>query len=218
MALPSYLALCRWTGWRRGVLSLLALTLYAYLVEYIAVKTGFPYGNFEHGYKIGFKIAGTVPWTVPFAWTPLVLASFAMASRFANGSWLKTLLLSALLLVVIDLVLDPGAVSQGFWLYSRDGLASLPVLGWRFYDVPLSNFLGWFLSGFGASWILLKTLPETIQQNVEQTIPPRALMQSTFLVLCFWTSAACWMSLTIPCLIGVLLLMVFARTLFLLNS
>lgn len=218
MALPSYIALCRWIGVRCGMFSLLALAVYAYIVEYIAVKSGFPYGQFEHGYKIGYKIADTVPWTVPFAWTPLVLASFALGSRFAKGSRLGTLLVSALLLVAIDLMLDPGAVAQGFWLYSRDGLAALPVLGWRFYDVPVSNFLGWLLSGFGASWVLMMSLPDQFKQNFEQNSPPRSLIQSTFLVLCFWTSAAFWMSLTVPFLIGVLLLVVFARTLFLSSS
>jgi putative membrane protein len=36
----------------------------------------------------------------------------------------------------MDVVLDPGAVSLGFWTFN----------GGAFYDVPLSNYAGWVLS------------------------------------------------------------------------
>jgi putative membrane protein len=211
MALPSFVALCKWLGARRGVLVLLALAVYAVVVEFIAVKTGVPYGEFQHFDKIGYRVFDTVPWTVPFAWSPLVLASYALATRWARReNTLRVLLLSALLLVAIDLLLDPGAVAQKFWLYTRDGVLGFAPLSWRFYDVPLSNFLGWLVSGFGASWILWRALPD----EARHVVAPRTLLQSSFLILCFWTSATFWMNLWLPCLVGCLLIAVFFRELF----
>jgi putative membrane protein len=215
MALPSFNALCKWLGARRGVLVLLALALYAVVVEFIAVKTGLPYGEFQHFDKIGYRLFDTVPWTVPFAWSPLVLASYALATRWERGgNAVRVLVISALLLVAIDLLLDPGAVAQKFWLYSRGGVLGFWPLSLRFYDVPLSNFLGWLVSGFGASWILWRALPE----ESRRIVAPPALLQSTFLVLCFWTSATFWMNLWLPCLVGCLLIVVFSSVLFVKNS
>jgi putative membrane protein len=42
--------------------------------------------------------------------------------------------------VAMDIVLDPGAVSLGFWDFG----------GGAFYDVPLSNYAGWVLSAIVA--------------------------------------------------------------------
>jgi len=139
LALPSFLALLRWLGWRQGVLCLLVLGAFAVGIETLAVYTGFPYGQFAHGEKIGAKLFGAVPWTVPFAWTPLVLAALALASRAKRKSKASfpraaVLLLGALVLVAIDLLLDPAAVAQGFWEYKYPS---------AYYGVPLSKLAGW---------------------------------------------------------------------------
>jgi len=213
MALSSYVALCKWLGIKRGVLLLASLALYAICVEYIAVKTGLPYGEFQHFDKIGYRLFDTVPWTVPFAWSPLILASYALAFRKAQ-SLRARLFVSALILVGIDLLLDPGTVAQKFWLYSHSGILNFPPLSWRFYDVPLSNFLGWLLSGFFASFVFWKVLP----QEKRGVLPPRGLMSSAFLVVVFWMSACIWMQLWLPALVGAGLVILFIPPLFFADS
>jgi len=213
MAMPSYLALCKWLGIKRALLCLIVLAIYAVVVEFIAVKTGLPYGEFRHFDKIGYRLFDTVPWTVPFAWTPLVLASYALAAhRFEVAR--TRLFGSALILVVIDLLLDPGTVAQKFWQYTHGGILDFAPLNWRFYDVPFSNFLGWLLSGFFASLILMKTLPP----DKSQVLPPRGLLSSAFLVIVFWTSACLWMQLWLPALVGAALISIFIKPLFFADS
>jgi len=200
-ALPSFIALVRWLGIDNGILALAVLGAFAFFIEMLAIKTGFPYGHFAYGAQIGGKIGG-VPWTVPFAWTPLLLAGMCLARRWTNALTLDKyarILACALIVLAMDMVLDPGAVSQKFWRYATPG---------AFYGVPLSNFLGWILSGaLGA--ILFDFLTRG-----QRTLPPLDLLGSAFLILVFWTSVCAFSALWIPTLIGAILLAVISAYFF----
>ena len=224
-ALPSFVALMRWLGARRGVAALVALGVFATAVETIAVETGFPYGRFSYGQKIGGKIFGAVPWTVPFAWTPLLLAAFALAWRWTHSTTrgaqpphtrqaqrqnsITLIIGSALLVTALDGVLDPGAVAQNFWKYQHPS---------AYYGVPLSNFAGWILSGaLGAMILLLFVERAAAAGNATAgrfAEPPAGLLGSAFLILVFWTSVCFWSALWLPALLGVILLGVISPALF----
>ncbi len=199
-AAPSFIALVKWLG-NRGVFALVSLGVYAVAIESFAVVTGFPYGHFAYGEKIGGKIFDLVPWTVCFAWTPVLLGAFCLArrlvrDRIGHNFWtrlpLKTVLATALIATAFDLVLDPGAVSQGFWTYRDGGI---------FYGVPLSNFVGWILSGAVGALIL-----HHFAQWHARDLPPRGLLGSAWLLTLFWTSVCAFSSLWIATAIGVALL------------
>jgi putative membrane protein len=196
-ALPSFVALVRWLEWR-GVMALVALGVFAIAIESFAVATGYPYGSFVYGAKIGGKVFGLVPWTVPFAWTPILLGSYALARRTARGFW-PVILATALWSVAFDLVLDPGAVSQGFWTYAQPGV---------YYDVPWSNFAGWLLSGTIGALILSR-----FTRWHGRDLPPQGLLGSAWLILLFWTSVCAWGELWVAAGFGVVLLPIVARTL-----
>lgn len=189
---PSAWILARWLGWKRAALVLGALGAFAVGIESFAVQTGWPYGHFSYGEKIGAKLFDFVPWTVPFSWPPLVLGAVALAALRAP----KHLFVGAVLvLLAFDLVLDPGAVQQKFWSYQAGG--------W-YYGVPFSNFCGWILSGFIGAWLVWKLSgkPREI---------PLALVSSVTLILAFWTSVCLFSSLWIPALIGFALLLWIER-------
>ncbi|HVF10733.1 MAG TPA: bisanhydrobacterioruberin hydratase CruF [Abditibacteriaceae bacterium] len=192
-ALPSCVAVIRWLGWRSGLRLLLVLAVFAIILESFAVATGIPYGRFVYGEKIGAKVLGLVPWTVPFAWSPLLLASMALAPRWSSQP-LMTAVLSGLTLVLIDMVLDPAAVAQQFWTWEHPGV---------FYQVPISNFIGWFLSGVVGSLLFQRFAGN-------RHLPPLNLLSSGFLILCFWTSVCFWMELWIPAALGLALLIVIS--------
>jgi bisanhydrobacterioruberin hydratase len=180
-AAPGFIAVCQWLGWKRGVLTLTALGVYALVLETVAVKTGVPYGRFTYGPKIGTLLFDAVPWTVPFSWTPLLLWGF----------WLGRGKLWAIggLLLLADLCLDPGAVAQGFWRYEAGG---------AYYGVPLSNFVGWVLSGTLGGFLMLSATRMT-----GSGVPTLShLPVSGLLSLSFWTSVNAFMGLWIPALIG----------------
>jgi putative membrane protein len=61
-----------------------------------------------------------------------------LISRDLFKSRLLTIPAAALLMSTWDLYLDPQMVNEGYWVWFVDGIATK--------EIPLTNFLGWFLS------------------------------------------------------------------------
>ena len=186
---PSAYALWRWLGFKRAALILLALGAFAVGIETFAVKTGWPYGSFDYGDKIGVKYFGVTPWTVPFAWSPLVLGAMALANRHARSVG-ALCVIATVFLILFDGVLDPGAVAQKFWQYDAGG--------W-YYGVPISNFGGWIISGLIGAAIYYFGSGKLADV-------PMTLVSSVTLILAFWTSVCGFLGLWIPTILGALLL------------
>jgi putative membrane protein len=124
---------------RRAAVALGALVAYSYGIELLGVHTGVPYGEFYYGVDLGPTLFG-VPVGLPVFFIPLVMNAYLLVSLLLGeraGS--RTLRLVAVVAAVLamDLVLDPGAVALGFWVYPNGG---------AYYGVPLSNYAGWVLS------------------------------------------------------------------------
>lgn len=155
LAIPVMIGCIKWLGKKRAIYLLSALSIFAYLIETIALRTGFPYGQFSYSGALGYTLFGVTPWTVPFGWVPLIIASWILAWRFTRVLELR-IPLTIGILVVIDLVLDPAAVSLGFWKYAHPGF-------WG--GVPYTNFLGWILSGFLGCLLLQALTKEATKPN-----------------------------------------------------
>jgi isopentenyl-diphosphate delta-isomerase len=191
-AVPSIWAAKMWLGRRDGITLFALLGVAAVLIEISAITTGFPYGHFGYSEHLGYKLFAVVPWTVAFAWPPLLLAAYALAAN-ATRSRLTRIVITTLALLIFDVVLDPGAVMLGFWKYADTG---------SFYGVPLSNFLGWLVSGFLGAVIL-----EIILARLRPLLPvPIQLSASAFFIICFWTAFAAFAGMIAPALIGVAVL------------
>ena len=125
---------------RRATLALVALTIYSYAIELVGVRTGWPYGDFAYGVDLGPMLFGEVPLGLPVFFFPLVLNAYLLVlllgGDLAESTPLR-LLATLATVILVDLVLDPGAVAIGFWEYEVR----------QFYGVPWSNYLGWLLSG-----------------------------------------------------------------------
>lgn len=187
-SLPSIWALKMWLGRRDALIVFVVLALFAALVEIAAIYTGIPYGHFGYSDHLGYKLFGVVPWTVSFAWPPSILAAYAMAANLFH-SRSPRVVGTTLLLVVFDMVLDPGAVYLGFWQYTDTG---------SFYGVPLSNFAGWFVSGLSGAILL-----ELVVSRFKPLLPvPIQLASSAVLIIFFWSCLAAFAGMLGPALIG----------------
>ena len=126
-------------AWALALLSF--LSIYTWAIEVVGVRTDWPYGAFEYGVQLGPMLFGDVPLALPLFFVPLVLNAYLLTILVLDGrtnSPLVRIPVAIGAVVAIDLVLDPAAVAIGFWSFDGGGV---------FYGVPVSNYLGWVLSG-----------------------------------------------------------------------
>jgi len=194
IALPALLAFVQRFGARRAIPVLVTLSLLGFTVELTGVVTGFPYGEFSYGPKLGPRIGGLVPWVLPLSWAPLVLGAVAAteprAQPFSRRRAVGWGLAASLLLVAFDGVLDPGAAHLSFWIWPTGG---------PYYGVPLSNYAGWLLSSLAATALLLRLAPW------ERTLPRVAMFDSALIALAFWSTVAAVSGMAVPTVLGVAL-------------
>ncbi|WP_435333620.1 bisanhydrobacterioruberin hydratase [Haloarchaeobius sp. TZWWS8] len=129
---------------KRAAASLGLLTLYAYGIELVGVRTGWPYGEFHYEISLGPMLFGEVPLGLPVFFFPLVLNAYLLVLLLLGdgaANRLVRILATVGVVLLTDLVLDPGAVAVNFWEYAAhpDGVGG-------YYGVPWSNYLGWMLS------------------------------------------------------------------------
>jgi uncharacterized membrane protein len=124
--------------------------------ELLGTSTGFPFGHYHYLSGLGYKIAGTVPFTIPLSWFYLGFSAYIIAraglETLAISQTLKyvgAIAFGSLLLTSWDFVLDP-AMSQTtvpFWVWEQPG---------AFFGMPYENFAGWF--GTGVVFMTVATL------------------------------------------------------------
>jgi putative membrane protein len=142
-------------GWRRSLKLLVIGYAIAWASEASSIRTGFPYGFYSYHYDV---LAGEpLVWGVPFwdslSYPFLCFAGYMMAlflrSRWnphaavtdLQRSW-KTVLWGALWTMILDVVIDPLAHRGAQWFLGD--IYHYPAGGF-YFDVTLSNFIGWFL-------------------------------------------------------------------------
>lgn len=197
-AFPSYWAVSRANGKQRGAILLLTIGTYALVVESLAIHTGIPYGNFVYTDLLGTKVFGLTPWTVAFAYPPILFLGYWLARQYVYRTR-YIIALTAAIAMCIDLVLDPAAVKLGFWYWLKPGF---------FYGVPLVNFAGWLVSGAIGALIVHLLWRKSVKL-------PAALCYSGLAILWFWTMVNLFLGQYIPFLVGVFLTGVFIRQLLL---
>ena len=192
IALPSFAALWRYLGPKGAALSLLSLSAFGYAIETTGVATGFPYGPFYYGDALGPKLAGLVPYLLPLSWVPLVLGAVAATAPAETASRRRLVpwaLSAAVLLTLVDGVLDPGAAALGFWVWPEGG---------PYYGVPVSNYLGWLFSSSLAAAILLAFG----RRRWGRVPPPPGLLDSALVAVAFWVGVDLFSGLLFPAVLG----------------
>lgn len=101
-----------------------------YLVEVIGVNTGVLFGEYTYGKTLGLKLLDT-PLIIGVNWILLSLSTFSVSSYFLKNK-LSTILLASVLMVLMDVLIEPIAISLDFW-------------SWAEGDIPLQNYIMWFI-------------------------------------------------------------------------
>lgn len=183
--IPVCIGIIQWLGLRSGLLLITVLGMYALVFESIAVISGVPYGHFQYSDVLGPKIAGIVPGVVFLAWTPLLLG---LVGRFRHQSILITIVITTLLLVCVDAVLDPAAVGLKFWRWDEPGI---------YYGVSLINFAGWIVSGSIAVTVL-----EVLRRKYAWPPAPKLLGYTLIATIVFWGLVNMFLGQVVPVLLA----------------
>jgi len=131
----------------------------SWLVETIGVASGVPFGSYSYSSAIGQFLPGGTPWTIPLSWLTATLAFHLVACTLRPGAGFRLgrVLATSFLLLAWDLSLDPAmSTINGFWTWARDG---------AWYGVPVSNLVGWYLSGLVFAAILEAFRTERIARS-----------------------------------------------------
>jgi len=190
LALPSFAVLLQWLGIRKGLFILAIFSLLPLLIEAVAVLTGIPYGRFSYSNAIGPVLCGLVPLAVAFAYLPVLLGGVSLSCR--RTTLLYASLQSAGWVLLADLVIDPAAVHAGFWMWETPGL---------YYGIPLSNFIGWALTGLVYSCLFFLF---TSQPGRTISSPPPMMAASLLIIMALWSGYLFSEQLILPACIGLL--------------
>lgn len=111
------------------------------LVEWIGVHTGLLFGSYKYGAVLGPKVFD-VPLIIGINWAMLSIVSAALLASLKLNFWLEVVL-SALLMVFLDFLMEPVAIKLGFW-------------NWKNGVIPFYNYVCWFATALVIQFIYRK--------------------------------------------------------------
>ncbi|MGV1035775.1 MAG: carotenoid biosynthesis protein [Candidatus Nanopelagicales bacterium] len=120
-------------------------TVFAFLLEWLGVSTGFPFTSYSYNDELGLRVL-EVPLIIPIAWTmaayPALLLARTLAAR-ARWNPLTASAVGAVAMTAWDIFLDPQMVAAGYWTWVQ-AFWSLPGVP----GIPAINFAGWLVGSF----------------------------------------------------------------------
>ncbi len=160
-------------GWKRTLQALAICFVLSFAAEAIGTVTGAPFGPYVYTDRLGFRIAGLVPFNIPTSWFYLSVCALGIGARWLPGKddaltkWWWAFVAS-LILTAWDLVMDPAMFRTEHWLWQLPDLPGAPA--WQqwmlsrdaYFGVPPVNFLGWVLTGTIVTRAMLEVIPPTM--------------------------------------------------------
>ena len=143
----------------------------ALAAELVSTRVGVPFGLYHYtdATRGAELFLGNVPFFSPLSFPFLAYAAFCLARRTLGQGWTATrggrarvVLLSGLVMMLLDVVIDPLAVRGERWFLGH--IFYYPD-GGLYFGVPLSNFVGWLVVGWitvgGVVWATAAPVGET---------------------------------------------------------
>lgn len=110
--------------------------------EMIGIHTGILFGEYYYGENLGAKLNG-VPFIIGINWGILSVGACSVVSRFHNGNIFLSVLMSALLMTLLDVLIEPVAIQSDYW-------------HWKTSYIPLKNYLSWFFISMPLHYLYFK--------------------------------------------------------------
>lgn len=156
-------------GWRAALAIFVVGFAISLCSELTGTSTGYPFGPYSYTTQLGYLIGDRVPFNIPTSWFFMLYASLAICGRVLKPSdsgasrW-RWAVIAALVLTAWDVSMDPAMVGTTHWLWHlAPGGETAPVrwffLTGFFYGMPLTNWLGWLLTGCIVARAMLAIVP-----------------------------------------------------------
>ncbi|MBT2556482.1 carotenoid biosynthesis protein [Hymenobacter sp. ISL-91] len=101
-----------------------------FFVEVVGTRTGLLFGNYAYGASLGIKWLD-VPLLIGVNWVIVTYSAGVLATYLPVPGFVRAIA-AALLMVGLDICIEPVAVRYDFWT-------------WQYDVIPLLNFKGWFV-------------------------------------------------------------------------
>jgi putative membrane protein len=156
-------------GWGRAALTFVLASGVALLSELGGTNIGLPFGPYHYTPMLGYMIAGDVPYAIPISWYYMLYCCLAMCARVLplptgeGGRW-RWAVVAGLLLTAWDVPMEVQMtnIQPAHWVWDLHKVPAW-VPGWLagplFYGMPLSNWLGWFVTGTIVARVMLAIVP-----------------------------------------------------------
>jgi putative membrane protein len=164
----------------------------AFTAEALGVNYGLIFGHYHYSAILGPGLVG-VPFLAALTWEPILYAAFCITDVLVpyladkGGSWLQRFapylgmaVIAALATTAWDMMIDPIAVSQGWWVWEGGG-SYVPYI---VSGVPLTNFMGWLGVSFIITWfyrLIADTIPNPRRTFYLSVYGPLTLYSALFL-------------------------------------
>ncbi len=157
-------------GSARAVMLAATASALALGAELAGTSSGLPFGDYAYSGLLGYRILGLVPFPIPLSWFYMLMGSLVIVARLSRADsppapwrWAAG---AGLLMMAWDISMDPAMVKTGHWVWGNGAM----FRGWpawlesfftsdAFYGMPLSNWLGWFLTATLIARVILAIVP-----------------------------------------------------------
>jgi putative membrane protein len=137
----------KWT--RQQITIFVLIAALGFGVEVLGVKTEVIFGSYFYEDTLGWKLFDT-SLIIGLNWLMLsYYAVYSFASRISNIFLLS--LISSFVLVGLDVLIEPIAIKYDFW-------------EWRTSEIPLQNFIAWWLLAFVFCWMIAKVKKDSVNK------------------------------------------------------
>lgn len=143
---------------------------------------GFPFGPYHYTEMLGYRILNDVPYAIPISWYYMLYGSLAICARLmatddSSATKWRWALVAGAVLTAWDVPMEVHMtnVAPAHWVWD---LARAPawVPEWLvtpvFYGMPISNWIGWYVTGVVVSRLMLWLVPPSVWTR---TVAPATL-------------------------------------------
>jgi putative membrane protein len=128
-----------------------------FAAEWVGIHKHWFFGDYSYGKTLGIKVFG-VPLIMGVNWFLLTYSASVLTQRSRLKSMLFRVIIGSLILVLLDLLIEPVAVRLDYWHWT-DG------------TVPFKNYLSWFLSG-----VIMLLIYELFRFKYQRIVAPVFLL------------------------------------------